>query len=84
MAPHIVIPGKTPIGRCRVCKRPFFTESERTMARHVASCAREFYQRTQPERDALAFLKPADPELAAWAPKAYAQGRLKPSTERLI
>jgi hypothetical protein len=67
---------------CRCC-RSRIQGTEETVARHMVRCAQRHYEATQSERDALSFLKPADPEYAAWAPKAFREGRLKPSRERL-
>jgi hypothetical protein len=80
---HIIIPGKTPIGKCRICRTPFFSgDSERVIARHMAACGQEHYEKTHGMRSRLDFLKSQDPEYSAYVEKAYRQGKLKPSTER--
>ena len=82
MSLNIVIPGRVPRGRCRICNHLWFdTDTDESIGRHNRECAQAHYERTQPDRDRLAFLQPQDPEYADWIKTAYAQGRVKPSTK---
>lgn len=81
---HLIL-RRTPRGLCRVCKHVWYdTDADSAIAAHNRVCGQAHYERTKPDRDKLAFLDSADPELQEYVTKEYRAGRLKPSTKRVI
>lgn len=84
--PLILLPRVMPrpsAGRCYACNHVFAEgTTEAQITRHVKKCAEAFMERHRADHAGYD-LQSRDPEFESWAEKAYQQGRLKPSTDRI-